>query len=105
MSGSLPTFGKQEVALKTGASVDPSFDGTASFVGSGAVLSTSLSFSPEEATVVQPTFTAAFTGTAKSVTPAAATTVAAAAVGGKVTVAAQDTAITATKKNVTVTVQ
>ena len=55
--------------------------------------------------MVQPTFTAAFTGTSKSVTPAAATTVAAAAVGGKVTVAAQDTAITATKKNVTVTVQ
>lgn len=105
LSGSLPTFGKQEVALKTGASVDPSFDGTAAFVGSGAVLSTSLSFSPEEATVVQPTFTAAFTGTTKSVTPAAATTVAAAAVGGKVTVAAQDTAITTTKKSVTVTVQ
>ena len=105
LSGSLPTFGTQEVALKTGASVDPSFDGTASFVGTGAVLSTSLGFTSEEATMVQPTFTAEFVGTSKSVTPTVATSAVAAAVGGKVTVDAQDTAITVSKKSVTVTVQ
>ena len=54
--------------------------------------------------MTQPTYTAEFAGTSKSVTPTAATTAAVAQAGGKITVAEQDTAITHNTKKATVTV-
>lgn len=104
LSGSLPTFGTQAVALTTGATASASYDGNASFTGEGTVLSAALSYATDDAVVTQPTFTADFNGTSKSVTPSAATTSPAAVAGGKITVAEQDTAITANKKTATVTV-
>ena len=104
LSGSLPTFGTQEVAAKTGATATAAYDGTATFSGTGTILGASLAYTADDATVTQPTFTAEFTGTAKTVTPAAATTAAVAQAGGKITVTEQDTAITHTTKKATVTV-
>lgn len=104
LSGSLPTFGSQEVAAKTGATATAAYDGSATFTGTGTVLGAALSYVTDNATVTQPTFTAEFAGTAKSVTPAAATTAAVAQAGGKITVTEQDTAITHTTKKATVTV-
>lgn len=104
LSGSLPTFGTQEVAAKTGATATASYDGDATFTGTGTVLGASLAYATDNATVTQPTYTAEFAGTSKSVTPTAATTAAVAQAGGKITVAEQDTAITHTTKKATVTV-
>ena len=55
--------------------------------------------------MTQPTFTAEFTGTSKSVTPAVATTVPAAGTDGSVTVASENITPTAnsTEKTVSVT--
>ena len=104
LSGSLPTFGTQEVAAKTGATATAAYDGNATFTGTGTILGASLAYTVDDATVTQPTFTAEFTGTSKSVTPSAATTAAVAQAGGKITVAEQNTAITHTTKKATVTV-
>ena len=104
LSGSLPTFGTQEVAAKTGATATAAYDGNATFTGTGTILGASLAYTVDNATVTQPTFTAEFTGTSKSVTPSAATTAAVAQAGGVITVAEQDTAITHTTKKATVTV-
>ena len=105
LSGSLPTFGTKEVASKTGATATAAYDGKATFTGTGVVMSAALGYTADAAAVTQPTFTAEFTGDAKSVTPAAATTAAVAQAGGSITVAEQDTAITHTTKKATVTVQ
>ena len=104
LSGSLPTFGTQEVASKTGATATAAYDGNATFTGTGTILGTALTHVTDNAAVTQPTFTADFEGTSKSVTPTAATTAAVAQAGGKITVAEQDTAITHTTKKATVTV-
>ena len=104
LSGSLPTFGTQEVAAKTGATATANYDGDATFTGTGTILGAALTYVTDNAAVTQPTFTANFEGTSKSVTPTAATTAAVAQAGGKITVAEQDTAITHTTKKATVTV-
>lgn len=104
LSGSLPTFGTQEVAAKTGATATAAYDGAATFTGTGTILGAALTYATDNAAVTQPTFTANFEGTSKSVTPTAATTAAVAQAGGKITVAEQDTAITHTTKKATVTV-
>ena len=46
-------------------------------------------YTSANATMTQPTFTASFEGTSKSVTPSVATTVSAAGTDGKVTVASE----------------
>jgi hypothetical protein len=84
LSGSLPTFGTQSVV--TGIT---SSSATASFSGDGAVLSATPAFTSTAATMTQPTFTAEFSGTSKSVTPTVATSVSAAGTDGKVTVASE----------------
>lgn len=100
LTGSLPTFGSQSVV--SGIS---SASAEASFSGTGTVLSASPAYTTTDATVTQPTFTASFEGTSKSVTPAVATTVSAAGTDGKVTVASEDITptFTATEKTATVT--
>lgn len=89
LSGSLPTFGSQSVV--TGIT---SASASASFTGTGTVLSATPTHTATAATVTQPTFTAEFTGTSKSVTPAVATTVQAAGTDGSVTVASETIAPT-----------
>lgn len=100
LTGALPTFGSQSVV--SGIS---SASAEASFSGTGTVLSASPAYTTTDATVTQPTFTAAFEGTSKTVTPAVATTVSAAGTDGKVTVASEEItpAFTATEKTATVT--
>lgn len=100
LSGSLPTFGSESVV-----SGIASASAEASFSGTGTVLSASPAYTTTDATVTQPTFTASFKGTSKSVTPAVATTVSAAGTDGKVTVASEEItpAFTATEKTATVT--
>lgn len=100
LTGALPTFGSQSVV--SGIS---SASAEASFSGTGTVLSASPAYTTTDATVTQPTFTASFEGTSKSVTPAVATTVNAAGTDGKVTVASEEItpAFTATEKTATVT--
>ena len=84
LSGSLPTFGTESVV--TGIS---SASATGSFSGNGVVISATPTYTTSDATVTQPTFTASFSGTSKSVTPTVATTVQAAGTNGKVTVASE----------------
>lgn len=100
LSGALPTFGSVNVV--TGIT---SAEASASFTGDGAVISASPNSTSTAATMTQPTFTAEFTGTAKSVTPSAATTVSAAGTDGSVTVASESITPTfnSTEKNVSVT--
>ncbi len=100
LSGSLPTFGSESVVTGiTTATADGSFSGT------GVVLSANPSYTATSATVTQPTFTAEFTGTSKSVTPTVATTVQAAGTDGSVTVASESItpSATSTEKTVSVT--
>ena len=100
LSGSLPTFGTQSVVTGiSSASADASFSGT------GTVLSAAPSYTSTSATVTQPTYTASFSGTSKSVTPSAATTVSAAGTDGTVTVDSENITPTfaATEKTATVT--
>ena len=99
LSGSLPTFGTESVVSGiTSASAE------ASFTGDGAVISATPTYTSTAATVTQPTFTAAFEGTSKTVTPVAATTVQAAGTDGKVTVASETIApqITSSEKTANV---
>ena len=100
LSGSLPTFGTQSVVTGiSSASADASFSGT------GTVLSASPAYTATDASVTQPTYTASFSGTSKSVTPSVATTVSAAGTDGSVTVDSENItpAFTATEKTATVT--
>ena len=84
LSGSLPTFGTENVV--TGIT---SATATGSFSGDGVVISATPTYTAADATMTQPTFTAEFTGTSKSVTPTVATTVSAAGTDGAVTVASE----------------
>ena len=99
LSGSLPTFGTESVV--SGIS---SASATASFAGTGVMLNATPTYTSADATVTQPTFTAAFTGTSKSVTPAVATSVKAAGTDGKVTVASESITPSATSTEKTLNV-
>ena len=88
LSGSLPTFGSESVV--TGIT---SASATASFSGTGAILSASPSYSTASATMTQPTFTASFEGTSKNVTPTVKTT--------KSAVGADDAAVTVASEDIT----
>lgn len=122
LSGALPTFGTKDVVIKTGSTASAAASGDATFTGTGVLLSGTATASSATATITpgtqnviptyetanatmtQPEFSAAFTGTSKSVTPVVATSANAAPADAKVTVATEDKAITlATEtKNVTV---
>lgn len=84
LSGALPTFGSQSVV--TGIT---SASASASFSGTGTMLTATPSYTATSATVTQPTFTASFSGTEKTITPSVATTVSAAGTDGKVTVSSE----------------
>ena len=99
LSGSLPTFGTESVV--SGIS---SASATASFAGTGVMLNATPTYTTADATMTQPTFTAAFEGTSKSVTPAVASTVKAAGTDGKVTVASESITPTATSTEKTLNV-
>ena len=99
LSGSLPTFGSQSVV--SGIS---SATAEASFSGTGVMINATPTYTASDATVTQPTFTAAFTGTSKSVTPAVASTVKAAGTDGSVTVASESITPTATSTEKTLNV-
>ena len=99
LSGALPTFGSQTVV--TGIT---SSSATASFSGTGTVLSASPSYTSTEASVTQPTYTAEFTGTSKNVTPVVATTTSAAGTDGSVTVSSENITPTATSTEKTISV-
>ena len=99
LSGSLPTFGSQSVVGGiTSATAE------ASFSGSGVVLSAAPAYTSTAASVTQPTFSADFTGTSKSVTPVVATTVQAAGTDGAVTVASETITPSAVSTEKTVSV-
>lgn len=99
LSGSLPTFGEESVV--SGIS---SASAQASFSGTGVVLSATPEHTTTDATVTQPTFTGSFSGTSKSVTPTAATTVQAAGTDGSVTVDSESITPTFTSTEKTVSV-
>ena len=99
LSGSLPTFGTENVVSGIASAT-----ASASFSGDGAVISATPNQTSTAATVTQPTFTGSFTGTSKSVTPAVATTVSAAGTDGSVTVASETITPTATSTEKTVQV-
>lgn len=122
LSGALPTFGSADVA--TGGTISlPAFSG--SFTGTGAVLSatankqnasitgvgtttaalSNVSYTATTVTVPAQTITASFSGTAKSVTPAAATSANAAPSNAQVTVngGTYTVDLTSTSKTITVT--
>ena len=103
LSGSLPTFGTATVADGI-SDLGSSYNGDPSFTGTGVVLSTSVATSTANATVTQPTFTAAFSGTTKSVTPTVATTENAQAPSGTITLTTTTVSIQTTSSNKTVTV-
>lgn len=84
LSGSLPTFGTETVVSGiTSASASASFSGT------GVILSATPNTTATDATMTQPTFTGSFSGTSKSVTPTVATTVNAAGTDGSITVSSE----------------
>jgi hypothetical protein len=102
ISGALPTFSTKDVATSV-TSATAVYDGDASFSGVGAVLGATPAFETANAVVTQPTFTAEFSGTSKSVTPTAATTTDALA-DGSITVATETKSFTLNKTDKTVTV-
>ncbi len=102
ISGALPTFGTKDVATSV-SSATATYDGDASFSGTGTVIGATLAYETANATVTQPTFTAEFSGTSKSVTPTAATTSDALATGS-ITVASETKSLTLNKTDKTVTV-
>ena len=99
LSGSLPTFGTESVV-----SGIASASASASFSGTGVILSASPNHTATDATVTQPTFTGSFSGTSKSVTPTVATTVNAAGTDGSVTVDSENITpqVTSSEKTVNV---
>ena len=99
LTGSLPTFGEESVV--TGIT---SASAVASFSGNGIVLSATPTYTAADATMTQPTFTAEFSGTSKSVTPVVAQTIQAAGTDGKVTVASESITPTANSTEKTVNV-
>jgi signal peptidase I len=103
LTGKLPTFGTKDVL--TNATVATAKDAEATFSGAGAVIAAAINTTDTAATVTQPTYTAAFAGTDKSVTPEVATTANAQAPSGTVTVASETIQITPVKSSKTVTVK
>lgn len=99
LTGSLPTFGSESVV--TGIT---SASATASFSGDGTIISASPTHTATSASMTQPTFTGAFEGTAKTVTPTVATTVQAAGTDGSVTVTSDTISPTFTSSEKTVNV-
>ena len=104
LSGALPTFGTANVVSGL-ADAKAEYNGEASFTGVGAVIGATATTTATAAAVTQPTFTAAFSGTSKSVTPEVATSVSAAGTDGKVTVASEEIEIKANSSAKTITVQ
>ena len=104
LSGALPTFGTANVVSSL-ADATAQYNGEASFTGEGAVIGATATTAPTAASVTQPTFTAAFTGTAKSVTPEVASSTSAAGVDGKVTVASEEIKIKTNSSAKTIAVQ
>ena len=100
LTGSLPTFGTESVV--SGIS---SASATASFSGTGVMINATPTYTATNATMTQPTYTAAFEGTSKTVTPTVATTTSAAGTDGSVTVSSENITPTfnSTEKTVTVT--
>ena len=100
LTGSLPTFGSESVV-----SGITSASATASFSGTGTVLSAAPAYTTTDATVTQPTFTGSFTGTSKTVTPVVATTASAAPANATVTVDSETItpSATSTEKTISVT--
>ena len=99
LTGSLPTFDTESVV--SGIS---SASATASFSGTGVMINATPTYTASDATMTQPTFTAAFEGTSKTVTPAVATTVDAAGTDGSVTVASESITPSATSTEKTLNV-
>lgn len=102
LSGALPTFGTKDVMVS--ATVNTTANGEASFSGNKVQIGAELGYTDTAATVVQPTFTAEFSGTSKSVTPEVASTVNAAPSNATVTVASETKSITLNSSAKTVTV-
>lgn len=103
LTGKLPAFDTKDVVVS--ATATTANDGAATFSGAGTVIAAAINTTDTAATVTQPTFTAEFSGTAKSVTPAVATTTDAQAPAGTVTVATETVQITPVKSAKTVTVK
>ncbi len=103
LTGALPQFGTKDVVVSAVAAT--ANDAEATFAGAGAVIAAAVNVTSTDATVTQPTYTATFSGTAKSVTPAVATTTDAQAPSGTVTVDSETIQITAVKSDKTVTVK
>lgn len=103
LTGALPTFGTKDVVVS--ATATTAKDAEATFSGAGAVIAAAINTTDTAATVTQPTYTAEFSGTAKSVTPAVATTADAQAPSGTVTVDSETIQITPVKSAKTVTVK
>lgn len=100
LTGSLPTFDSESVVAGiTSASA------TASFSGTGTVLSATPAYTTADATITQPTFSGSFSGTSKTVTPTVATTESAAPANATVTVDSETItpSATSTEKTVSVT--
>lgn len=104
LSGALPTFGTANVVSGL-ADARAEYNGEASFTGVGAVIGATATTTATAAAVTQPTFTAEFTGTSKSVTPEVATSASAAGTDGKITVASEEIEIKANSSAKTITVQ
>jgi len=103
LSGALPTFSTKDVVVS--ATVATAKDGDATFAGTGTIIGATLGYDTVSATVTQPTFTAEFSGTEKSVTPAVATSANAAPSNATITVGTETKSITLNKTSKTVTVQ
>ena len=103
LTGALPTFGTKDVVVSATAATAKDADAT--FSGTGAVIAAAINTTDTAATVTQPTYTAAFSGSAKSVTPAVATTANAQAPSGTVTIDSETIKITPVKTAKTVTVK
>lgn len=102
LSGALPTFSTKDVMV--GGTVTTTADGDASFSGTKVQIGAELGYETANATVTQPTFTAEFSGTSKSVTPEVATTINAAPSNATITVASETKSITLNSSAKTVTV-
>ena len=104
LSGSLPTFAEKTVVTGIGEA-SAKYVGDASFSGTQVQLSAGLGYTTSNATVTQPTFTAEFSGTTKTVTPVASTTANAAPFNATVTVEANTVSIVPHSSGKTVTVK
>lgn len=122
LSGHLPTFSTKDVVIKTGSTASAAASGDATFTGTGVLLSGTATASTAQATITpgtqnviptyetanatmtQPAFSAAFTGTGKSVTPTVATSENAAPADATAAVAAQTITVDFVKSNKAVTV-